>query len=350
MAQLEQLQVFQSLNSSPNTRLHRSAELGDGLAAAVWSNRHDARDYQAPSHHTLSCYLTGGTGTFRRESPHSKGAPDKLCILPAGHQSAWVINGEIQLAHLYISQEQFALAAVNLLDREPRELELREGTFLDDPQQAQRFRQLSQLDWQEPAERLLSSSLAHGLINHTLLSQVGRREGLRLTGGLAPSQRRLVHEFIQANLSAPLSLGQLPGCARSPNTTSRGCSSSVSGCRRIVMCWRSACAKPSTCCNTRPSLWPRWRWPVALPVPATSTTASVRLSALRQGSTAPPCNSTDSTPAASICRIPFYQALPLACPAAENSLLIPRRLCKNHRLPSRKLPMSRLTHTPARCR
>jgi AraC family transcriptional regulator len=216
MAPLEHLQVFQSMHSSPHTRLHRSAELGDGLAAAVWSNRDDARDYQAPSHHTLSCYLAGGIGTFRRENPHSKGAPDKLCILPAGHQSAWVINGEIQLAHLYISQEQFALAAVHLLDREPRELELREGTFLDDPQQAQRFRQLSQLDWQEPAERLLSSTLAYGLINHALLSQVGRREGLRLTGGLAPSQRRRLREFIQANLSAALSLGQLAGlCALS---------------------------------------------------------------------------------------------------------------------------------------
>jgi AraC family transcriptional regulator len=216
MSQLEHLQVFQSMHSSPNTRLHRSAELGDGLAAAVWSNHHDARDYQAPNHHTLSCYLAGGTDTFRRENPYSKGAPDKLCILPAGHQSAWVINGTIELAHLYISQEQFALAAVNLLDREPRELELREGTFLDDPQQAQRFRQLSQLDWQEPAERLLSSSLAHGLINHALLSQVGRREGLRQTGGLAPSQRRRVREFIQANLSEALSLGQLASlCALS---------------------------------------------------------------------------------------------------------------------------------------
>ena len=216
MSQLEHLQVFQSMHSSPHTRLHRSAELGDGLAAAVWSNRHDARDYEAPSHHTLSCYLAGGTGTFRRESPHNKGAPDKLCILPAGHQSAWVINGEIQLAHLYISQEQFALAAVSLLDREPRELELREGTFLDDAQQAQRFRQLRQLDWREPGERMLSSSLAHGLISHALLSQVGRREGLRLKGGLAPSQRRRVREFIQANLSEPLSLGTLAGlCALS---------------------------------------------------------------------------------------------------------------------------------------
>ena len=216
MAPLEHLQVFQSMHSSPNARLHRSAELGDGLAAAVWSNRHDARDYQAPSHHTLSCYLAGGTGTFRRESPGSKGAPDKLCILPAGHQSAWVINGEIQLAHLYISQEQFALAAVHLLDREPRELELRESTFLDDAQQARRFRQLSLLDWDEPGERLLGSSLAHELVSHALLSQVGRRQGVRLSGGLAPTQRRRLREFIDAHLTEPLSLGQLAAlCALS---------------------------------------------------------------------------------------------------------------------------------------
>jgi AraC family transcriptional regulator len=216
MPPLHQLQVFQSMHSSPNTRLHRSAELGDGLAAALWSNRDDARTYQAPSHHTLSCYLAGGTGSFRRESPHSKGAPDKLCILPAGHQSDWVINGSIQLTHLYISQEQFALAAVNLLDRDPRELELRESTFLDDAQQVWRFRQLSSLDWNEPGERLLGSALAHELVSHALLSQVGHREGLRLRGGLAPAQRRRIREFIQANLAAPLSLGQLASqCALS---------------------------------------------------------------------------------------------------------------------------------------
>ena len=41
------------------------------------------------------------------------------------------------------------------------------------------------LNWDEPAERLLTSSLAHELISHALLSQVGARQGLRLKGGLA---------------------------------------------------------------------------------------------------------------------------------------------------------------------
>ena len=69
MATIENLQVFQALNRSPNACLVHSAELGDGLSAALWTNHHDAQEYEAPSHHTLSCYIAGGTGTFRRDQP-----------------------------------------------------------------------------------------------------------------------------------------------------------------------------------------------------------------------------------------------------------------------------------------
>ena len=209
MPALDHLQVFNVLNASPHARLELSAHLGDGLAAALWSNRDDARDYQAPSHHTLSCYIADGTGTFRRQRPGERGAPDKLCVMPAGHESNWVINGSIRLAHLYINEEQFALGCTRLLDREPRELQLREATFLDDRQQARRFRQLIGLDWAEPGERLLASSLAHDIIDHAVLNQVGLRQGLKLKGGLAPHQRRQLLDFIEANLEQPLTLGEL---------------------------------------------------------------------------------------------------------------------------------------------
>ncbi len=79
MPALDTLQVFQALNRSPNARLEHSAELGDGLAAALWSNHHDAQDYEAPSHHTLSCYIAGGTGTFPpRTGPAPRAGPGKL--------------------------------------------------------------------------------------------------------------------------------------------------------------------------------------------------------------------------------------------------------------------------------
>ena len=209
MTPLTQLQVFNAMHASPNARLELSAHLGDGLAAALWSNRDDARDYQAPSHHTLSCYIADGTGTFRRQRPGDKGAPDKLCVMPAGQESNWVVNGAIRLAHLYVSETQFALGCVRLLDREPRELQLREATFLDDPQQAKRFRQLITLDWDEPGERLLASSLAHEIVDHALLNQVGLRQGLRLKGGLAPSLRRQMVDYIEAHLDQPITLGEL---------------------------------------------------------------------------------------------------------------------------------------------
>lgn len=209
MTPLTQLQVFNAMHASPHARLELSAHLGDGLAAALWSNRDDARDYQAPTHHTLSCYIADGTGTFRRQRPADKGAPGKLCVMPAGQESNWVVNGAIRLAHLYVSEAQFVLGCVRLLDREPRELQLQEATFLDDPQQAVRFRQLIQLDWDEPGERLLASSLAHEIVDHALLNQVGLRQGLRLKGGLAPNLRRQLVDYIEAHLDQPITLGEL---------------------------------------------------------------------------------------------------------------------------------------------
>jgi len=209
MTPLTQLQVFNAMHASPHARLELSAHLGDGLAAALWSNRDDARDYQAPTHHTLSCYIADGTGTFRRQRPADKGAPGKLCVMPAGQESNWVVNGAIRLAHLYVGEAQFALGCVRLLDREPRELQLQEATFLDDPQQAVRFRHLIQLDWDEPGERLLASSLAHEIVDHALLNQVGLRQGLRLKGGLAPNLRRQLVDYIEAHLDQPITLGEL---------------------------------------------------------------------------------------------------------------------------------------------
>ena len=94
---------------------------------------------------------------------------------------------------------------------------MREFTFLDDAQQTQRFHQLLKLNWAEPGERLLTSSLANELLDHAVLSQVGRRDGLQLKGGLAAYQRRHLVEIIEQQLAEPLSIGQLAAqCALSP--------------------------------------------------------------------------------------------------------------------------------------
>jgi AraC family transcriptional regulator len=281
MPALDHLQVFNAMHASPHARLELSAHLGDGLAAALWSNRDDARDYQAPSHHTLSCYIADGTGTFRRQRPADKGA-GKLCIMPAGHESNWVVNGAIRLAHLYFSEAQFALGCVRLLDREPREMQLREATFLDDPQQAARFRQLIQLDWDEPGERLLASSLAHEIIDHALLTRSGLRQGLRLKGGLAPHQRRQLVEYIDSHLDQPISWVSWRCAATCPNTTLRGCSARASVAAASVPAG-AAPAPGRELLRWGNCRWARLRCCAGLPVPAISATGSGRRLGRRRG-------------------------------------------------------------------
>jgi AraC family transcriptional regulator len=208
MPALAHFQVFNTLSHSRAT-LERSAQVAEGMALAVWANAHDATGYSTPGHHTIGCYLDGGLGTFRRDQPGHKGAPGKLCILPAEHQSAWVVNGELRFIHLYFDVEQFALGAVRLLDREPRETQLHERTFIDEPLQTARFRALSQLDWHEPAERLLCSSLACAILDHSLLGHSGRRLDLQVKGGLAAHQRKDLLDYIEHHLDQPLSIDAL---------------------------------------------------------------------------------------------------------------------------------------------
>lgn len=204
-----QLDVFNCLERSPHARLERRAELGDGLVAAQWRNRDNAQQYVGPSHHTLSYYLEGGSDILCREQPHLRGGPGKVFVFPAGVDSSWVVNRELRLLHLYFSTEQFALACLRWLDREPRALQLNEGLFLDDAPQAARFAALARLDWQEPGERLLTSSLAHDMLGHALLAQAGPRMAPKVGGGLSVRARRQVIEYIEVNLPQALTLGEL---------------------------------------------------------------------------------------------------------------------------------------------
>lgn len=82
MSALENLQVFKALNSSPNARLELSAELGDGLSAALWSNHHDAQDYEAPA--ITPCPATSAVALrhFAVASPAPRAVPTNCASCP----------------------------------------------------------------------------------------------------------------------------------------------------------------------------------------------------------------------------------------------------------------------------
>ena len=206
--------VFDVLSHS-RARLHRRAALGDGLAVAQWSNSFDATRY-LPGHHTLSLYLRGGHGTYREDAPSERGAPGKLCLMPAGHEVNWVVGTEQTFVHLYFAPERLAPLALRLLDREPRELRLPELNFCDDPELVARLARLAALDWDDPGERLAANELGHSALAHVLQRHAGRAPRGAIRGGLAPALRRRLVDWLDARLAQPVTVGEMAAfCALS---------------------------------------------------------------------------------------------------------------------------------------
>ena len=206
--------VFDVLSHS-RARLHRRAALGDGLSVAQWSNSFDATRYR-PGHHTLSLYLRGGHGTYREDAPSQRGAPGKLCLMPAGHEVNWVVGTEQTFVHLYFAADQLAPLALRLLDREPREVRLPELNFCDDPALGANLARLAALDWDDPGERLYANELGHAALAHVLARHAGRAPRGEIRGGLAPSLRRRLVDWLDARLALQVTVGEMAAfCALS---------------------------------------------------------------------------------------------------------------------------------------
>ena len=199
--------VFDVLSRS-RARLHRRAELGDGLSVAHWSNSFDATRYM-PGHHTLSLYLRGGHGTYREDAPSERGGPGRLCLMPAGHEVNWVVGTEQTFLHLYFAPDQLGPLALRLLDREPREVRLPELNFAQDPELGEPLARLAALDWDDPGERIAANELGNAALAHVLLRHAGRAPRGQIRGGLAPALRRRLVDWLEARLEQPITVGEM---------------------------------------------------------------------------------------------------------------------------------------------
>lgn len=191
--------------------LLRAGSAGRGLSLAEWSNRDNRARYDRPGHHTLSLYLDGGERVVREDRRLAGGAPGKLCVLPAGHESRWHIGGPLHMFHLYIDPGTLAYQALTAFDLDPRYIDLRDLTFSDDPEMAAIVRGgVMPLDWDEGGDRMALDAACHGLLHRLLAHHNGARQGA-VRGGLAPFVRRRVAELIEARLDEALTLERLAG-------------------------------------------------------------------------------------------------------------------------------------------
>lgn len=202
--------VFRTM-SGTDAKLERFAWLGDGLAVAVWERHTDEQVtvYSEPGHHTLSCYLDGGYGVERNGSPGEHGAPGRLCSLPDWHESHWMVRASLRLMHIYFMPEHFTRRAVVELDREPRELMLRDRTYFDNLELARVCESLLDTPWLGTDQLLRANEITHDALSGLLHDQAAVKPNLRLRGGLAPFLRRRLAEYIDAHLHEAITLGVL---------------------------------------------------------------------------------------------------------------------------------------------
>ena len=194
--------------------LLREGTAGRGLSLAEWGNRDTRTHYERPGHHTLSLYLEGGEGVTREDGAVSGGGPDKLCVLPAGHESRWRIGGRLRLFHLYVAPETLSYQATATFDLDPRRLDLVEATFSDDPSTAMLVRGgILPLDWDDGADRMALNAACHLLLHALLRRHLHPAERVGVRGGLSPAVRRRVADRIEAGLGESLTLEALAAAA-----------------------------------------------------------------------------------------------------------------------------------------
>ncbi|BDH45977.1 AraC family transcriptional regulator [Salmonella enterica subsp. enterica serovar Choleraesuis] len=193
-------------------QLRDSIWLDSDVQLAAWYNCND-RVQQYNQHHILSLYLADGVETYRRtvDGWRNGGGPDRFCLMPSQAEYTWDIRGSLSFAHLYYTDAHLRDIAQRIWDRSPAGIELDERIFAADPQIAVIFRHfLLSVDWQQAANQLQLSSATTLLLTHIIQHHSAVRwRTPGVSGGLAPVVLRRVQEWVQENLDAPLTLGQM---------------------------------------------------------------------------------------------------------------------------------------------
>ncbi|WP_432454256.1 hypothetical protein ACRRS0_02110 [Agarivorans sp. QJM3NY_29] len=200
--QNQRVHVFERL-SNARAVLHNRVNLNRQLGFALWSNQDDVTSYQKPEHHTLSLYLSGGYQTKRVLGAQSigGGAPGKLCIMPAGHESHWQVDGPLRFVHLYFSDDDLSRCIEQTWDKSAAQVSLQDLTFIDELAISSLLQHWAlKLNWQDGSAQLAFESVSQLLLGYLPKNYVDRRfTDLPSSGGVAPFPLQRCQDFIEQN-------------------------------------------------------------------------------------------------------------------------------------------------------
>ncbi|MGH1485179.1 MAG: helix-turn-helix transcriptional regulator [Cellvibrionaceae bacterium] len=211
-----------SKNTIPYTLNHSNASvkfychLNEHFGSAIWTNEHDKVKYTQVKHHTLSLYLEGGYSTRRLDQRSAgTGAPNKLCILPAGHHSDWEIGEQQRFVHLYFSDSALKRIALEDFDIDPRRVELPDATYFQDTKLLKNYHRLMSQDWGSPEQQLALQEKMWEILGDVLIRYAIKPSvKTQYQGGLSRNIINRLNEYIAANISNKITLDQLANIAQ----------------------------------------------------------------------------------------------------------------------------------------
>lgn len=200
--------VSDFLSASPKARNLARLDLGFGWSAAIWANHDDHVTYEAPAGHTLSFYLRGGEGTWRRDGSPAHGWQGAVCVMPQGQSSVWDITRPFAFLHLYAPDAELRRVYAETFDRDSRQMAISDRSFVAPGQLVAPFRALLMAVRSGDAAaadcartEVLATAFAGGFM--------GEARQTTVTGGLSPRHVRLLRDHIEAHLDQPLTLRSL---------------------------------------------------------------------------------------------------------------------------------------------
>ncbi len=184
---------------------------------AQWYNEYGEAEYDQPGHHTFSIYLNGGEAVQRvsQSGVRLGGAPGKICLLPEDHRSRWKIPKHLEMFHLYFSSSKLKLMALEVLDRDPRQIELKDLTFEADPYAENLLKSIIlPLDWSRKSNKLALSSAADLFLIHVLQKYSQSPHNLpAVKGGLPPYICKRVEDYMNTHFAEGITIEELANIA-----------------------------------------------------------------------------------------------------------------------------------------
>lgn len=183
----------------------------NGFDFMHWHVGRNSVSYHRSEYHTLSLYLKGGETSYRVDQKDKKGRPNCFCLMPQDQDFHWDINGPIEFAHLYFSQDLLNHFAATTLDVDVRFIELRDLLYEDDIQLHTLFNELLALRMSscETTYLIIEEKLQaffHYLLTHYNAFKFSSNS---VSGGLSPTHRQMIKDVIEQRLSEKLSIESL---------------------------------------------------------------------------------------------------------------------------------------------